>query len=148
MDVEPSEGGMDLLTDRRLVLPEHAVTQPTEAFRDRVRGDWAAIIAISAIALIIRVALINVQSLRLDESLSLGQVQEHSLVGLWRYLAEANVHAPLYHTLLFFWVRLFGSAEWVIRIPSVILGAASVPMLYLVARRLMSHRAALFAAVR
>jgi cellulose synthase (UDP-forming) len=148
VDVEPSEGGMDLLTDRRLILPEHAVAQaqPTEAFRNRVGGHWAAIVAISAIALIVRVALIDVQSLRLDESLSLGQVQEHSLVGLWRYLAEANVHVPLYHTLLFFWVRLFGSAEWVIRIPSVILGAASVPMLYLVARRLMSHRAALFAA--
>jgi cellulose synthase (UDP-forming) len=147
VDVEPSEGGgMDLLTEPRLTLPEHAVALPTEGFRDRVRGSGAAIIAISAIALIVRVALIDAQSLRLDESLSLAQVQDHSLIGLWRYLAEANVHVPLYHTILFFWVRLFGSAEWVIRIPSVILGAAAVPMLYLVARRLLSHHAALFAA--
>ena len=146
IDVEPSPDGAGLLTGSRLVLPEHAVRQPTETFRDRVRGDWAAIIVLSVIALAVRAALIDVQSLRLDESLSLGQVQDHSLAGLWRYLAESNVHVPLYHTLLFFWVRLFGTAEWVIRIPSVLLGAGAVPMLYVVARRLMSHRAALFAA--
>src|SRR5204863_9486014 len=56
-----------------------------------------------------------------------------------------NHHVPLYHTILHFWVGLFGDSEWVIRIPSVIFGTASIPLVYVVGKRLIGPRAAVFA---
>src|SRR5207245_2147774 len=81
--------------------------------------------------------LIDIQSLRLDESLSLSQVHHYTLFGLWHYLVADNVHVPLYHTILYFWVHWFGDSEWVIRIPSVILGTAAIPLVYVVGKRLI-----------
>jgi hypothetical protein len=73
-------------------------------------------------------------------------VEAHpSLPDLWNYLMTSNVHVPLYHTILHFWVKVAGTSEWAIRIPSVLFGTASIPLLYVVGRRLIGPRAALLA---
>jgi uncharacterized membrane protein len=45
------------------------------------------------------------------------------------------------------WVRLFGDGEISIRLPSVIFGVASVPLVAMLARRIFGGRAALLAAL-
>lgn len=136
----------------RLVLPERALPErrPRSA-RAPARPPLPlrparAVAALTAAGLALRLAFINVQSLRLDESLSLAQVQEFSLAGLWRFLLTSNVHVPLYHTMLKGWVTVAGTSEWAIRLPSVLLGTAAVPLLYAVGRRLVGSRGAVFAA--
>jgi uncharacterized membrane protein len=47
-------------------------------------------------------------------------------------------HTPLYFFALHFWIKLFGDSEVAMRTLSLIFGIATVPMVYLVARKLTS----------
>ncbi|MCL2453007.1 MAG: hypothetical protein FWD08_05075, partial [Alphaproteobacteria bacterium] len=57
----------------------------------------------------------------LDEYFVLRTVQAGSVDAVWNVLKTAplSVDPPLYHFLTMFCVRLFGSAEFVVRLPSV-----------------------------
>ena len=46
----------------------------------------------------------------------------------WAHVVE-NVHGPLYAVLLHFWGGLAGDSEWAMRLPSALLGVATVPAL-------------------
>jgi mannosyltransferase len=98
------------------------------------------------VALTLRAVLVGTQGLRLDESASLAQAQL-PLGELWRLQLGSNVHVPLYHSILHFWLPVGGTSEWALRIPSILMGAAAVPLLYVVGRRLLEPGAAMFAAV-
>jgi uncharacterized membrane protein YuzA (DUF378 family) len=56
-----------------------------------------------------------------------------------------NQH-PLYSLLAYASVALFGDTPWALRLPAMVFGVASVPMLYLLGRRVATPREALFAA--
>jgi uncharacterized membrane protein len=101
--------------------------------------------ALTASAFALRLGLAGVQSLRLDESLSLKEAQLPlgTMVG---NLLRWDVHPPLYYTFLHVWVWLTGTGVFALRLPSVIFGTAAVPLLYVVARRFTSERGATFAA--
>jgi mannosyltransferase len=98
----------------------------------------AAIVAISQFVLIHK-------SLRLDESQSLWQ-SSHSLGGLLRVVAE-DVHVPLYHLMLHFWILYFGSAVTTVRLMSLLFFLLTLPFVYLLARQVLRTKWALFATV-
>lgn len=98
------------------------------------------------VGLLVRVALIDTQSLRLDEATFLGEYRGHSVGHIWSGLASGDVHTPLYHTLMHFWVQLAGTSEWALRVPTVLLGAACIPLMYGIGRRLFGAQAGLFSA--
>src|SRR3989339_991742 len=60
------------------------------------------------------------------------------------YLRFEN-NPPLYFILLHFWIKLFGNSELALRLPSIIFGVASIPMIYILGKRLHSSTAGLFA---
>lgn len=103
---------------------------------------YIAFLTLAALGL--RMALIDVQSIRLDESLSLTEARApfSTLLG---NLASWDIHPPLYYTLLHGWVALAGASPLALRLPSVLSGAACVPLVYLIGRRLVGPRAALLA---
>ncbi|MHB8512476.1 MAG: glycosyltransferase family 2 protein [Actinomycetota bacterium] len=129
-------------------LPEWAISERIpSAPRSRLEH-WAPrdlVVVITAGALAIRLALAGLQSVRLDESLSLEQ-SRMPLVALWRSLVSVNVHVPLYHTILHFWIAMWGTSALSIRIPSVVFGAACIPLVYIVASRFVGARSAVLAA--
>jgi cellulose synthase (UDP-forming) len=137
--------GSAVLDGPELTLPEHAFeARPRRSLRSLTSTDerrW--VLGLTALGFVLRAALIGVQSMRLDESVSLSQVEHHSFTGLWHYLMTSNVHVPLYHSMLYGWVRVFGDSLVSIRIPSVIIGTACIPLLFVVARRIVGDRAAL-----
>ena len=138
--VEPSRA-------RTPMLPEWSVPSVPRTGETIVapRRSFAMQVALwTAAGFVLRLALVGAQSLRLDESLSLEQARM-PLMDLWTYLVSSNVHVPLYHTILHGWVAVAGGSEWAIRIPSVVFGAAALPLLFAVARRLVGRRAALWA---
>ena len=49
-------------------------------------------------------------------------------------MATTDVHPPLHHALLWVTVRVFGTSEFAVRLPSLIAGVALVPVLYWVGR--------------
>jgi len=92
-------------------------------------------------------------SLRLDE----GQSLHFALLPLKPYdatyqhtpslfqAAAADVHPPGYLLLLHEWIARFGTDTVVLRIPSELAAIATIPLLYLLARRLYSHHIGLLA---
>jgi Dolichyl-phosphate-mannose-protein mannosyltransferase len=62
-------------------------------------------------------------------------------------VARSDVHPPLYSTLMFVWIRVFGDSEVSIRIPPLIFGLASIVVAYHLARRLVGVPAAVLVVV-
>ncbi len=84
-------------------------------------------------------------SIRLDEAQSLWQTN-HSYSALLQIIAE-DVHVPLYHVLLRTWRLVLGPDVETARLLSLVFLLASVPVFYLVARKVLSTPWALFALV-
>lgn len=89
------------------------------------------IFGILILGLILR--LINLgQSLWLDEA-----VQAITARSTFAYIFQEIVgdfHPPLYYFLMHFWVRIFGSSEIALRMPSVLFGVGTVYLAYLIAK--------------
>lgn len=58
----------------------------------------------------------------------------------------AEVHPRLFHSLLFLWYQIFGFQLWGLRMLPVFLGQVSIPLIYVLARRLFASPAAALAA--
>lgn len=57
-----------------------------------------------------------------------------------------DIHPPFYYYLLHFWVLVFGSSETALRFLSVIFGVLTVPLVYVVGRRLLGMLSGVLAA--
>jgi mannosyltransferase len=99
--------------------------------------------ALTAVALLLRLTSLS-RSLFTDEAYSLALAQRSfgHMLALFGY--EAN-GAP-YPIVLWPLIRIFGTAEVLLRVPAVIAGTASVPALWWAARRFAPPAAALLAA--
>ena len=99
-----------------------------------------------AFAVAVAAALFLPQSLRLDESQTLWQVNRFPLEIL--STIGSDVHVPLYHFLLYFWEAIFGNGITINRIFSLIFFLASIPMIVLVGNEVYGERrVSVFAAV-
>ena len=84
-------------------------------------------------------------SLQLDEAQSLWQ-SSHSILGILHTVA-LDVHVPLYHLLLHFWLLIFGEHISSARILSLVFFIASLPFFYLLARQVLSRKWSLFSLI-
>lgn len=100
-----------------------------------------SLLALTALALILRLVRLDAQSLWVDEAFSI------KYAALWKPLTIEglldNLHGPLHALLLHGWVRLFGAGEWALRAPHALIGAMTVPLLYWALRPSVSHRVSL-----
>jgi len=98
-------------------------------------------------ALILRLINLN-QSLWLDEAVQAVTAQK-SFGFIFQELS-GDFHPPLYHFLMHFWVRAFGSSEVVLRMPSVLFGVGTIYLVWKIGRlsnlRRLSYLGALFLA--
>jgi uncharacterized membrane protein len=53
-----------------------------------------------------------------------------------------DVHPPLYAILMWIWTGLFGDSELAVRLPSLIFGLASIPLVFVLARRWFGRKTA------
>ncbi len=95
-------------------------------------------------------------SLWWDESLSLQRASydlplvlsnEIVLTDTARQMITFDNHPPLYFLLLHFVVKLAGQREFALRFPSLAFGVLTVPLLYVLGKRLFDGRAGLLAAL-
>lgn len=103
------------------------------------------IILILLVGLILRLVNLN-QSLWLDEAINAVFVRSLDLKSLIFNYSLSDFHPPLYHILMKGWVILFGSSEIALRMPSVILGVASIYVIYKIGKKLFDEKTALVAA--
>jgi hypothetical protein len=102
--------------------------------------------AIVAVGAVLRIArYVANRSLWLDEVVLTENILERSFAGLLQPL-EYDQGAPIGFLMLHkLSVTLFGSSEYALRLVPLIAGLASLPLFWLIARRLMGVRVALFA---
>lgn len=116
----------------------NARTMPTIDTRDLI-----ALAALCAGALIVR-ALAG-RGIWVDEAISIHQAQL-PFGELLDELRTTDVHPPLHHAVLWVTVRVLGTAELAVRVPSLLASAALVPVLYAAGRDIYDRRAGLAAA--
>lgn len=131
---------------RGLPFRDVAVTVPSAPpYEPSPRLAAALLLAIVAAATLLRLPTLGVQSIWADESATWLQVSG-SLGDLFARTSEDN-YPPLYNLLAWLCVQAFGDAEWTLRLPSAVLGLATVPLLYMLGARIGGRAVGLLAAL-
>ncbi len=104
-----------------------------------------AIIAFTLAGLALRLFQLTHSDLWGDEAYSVWLSQRDPL-SILADLAQGEPHPPFYPLLLWLWMKAAGSSEFAVRLPSVLLGTALVPLAALWGRRLAGRGAGLAAA--
>jgi 4-amino-4-deoxy-L-arabinose transferase-like glycosyltransferase len=100
------------------------------------------LLVIVLLGLLLRVHQLDRQSFWIDEAFSaLMADPRYARPALWQY----DVHPPLYYALLSLW-GLWSRSDWWLRLLSVVLGVATIPVVYGLGARLLGRAAALWAA--
>lgn len=119
------------------------ISAPTHAAREE-RTPWVWLALLAAAAAVLRLIGLGTE-LWLDEMItSIISIRPPLLELLTDYKGD-NQH-PLYSLLAHASTSLLGDTPWAMRLPAMLFGVASVPMLFLLGRRLVSQREALLAA--
>jgi uncharacterized membrane protein len=117
----------------------------SEGAQDHSRGRGLVLLAlVFALGAALRVASINTRSFWLDETTSVRQAS-WPLGEMVAWMAH-NVHPPLFHTLLHYWIGAFTSSEISVRGFALIWGLAAIPLAYWVGSVLFERRVGLFSA--
>jgi dolichyl-phosphate-mannose-protein mannosyltransferase len=103
---------------------------------------WA-LAGLAVLALVVR--LLASRSLWLDEATSVSQARV-PFGQMLDQLRNGDVHPPLHHSILWVTVRLLGTSELAVRLPSILATVALVPLLYVLGCELYDRRAGLAAA--
>lgn len=102
--------------------------------------------AIIALGAFLRFYRIGGRGLWLDEAFSLWMARQ-PIDQMLDWLARIDQHPPLYYALLHLWTCLAGDSEAALRALSALCGVLTIPVLYLLGRRLADERVGLAAAL-
>jgi len=96
----------------------------------------SSLVKILLLSLIVRLISLN-QSLWLDEAINVTAARDKGLVDLITQYSLGDFHPPLYHAILHVWIKLFGSTEVIVRLPSVIFGLVTIWATYHISQKLI-----------
>jgi uncharacterized membrane protein len=110
----------------------------------KISWHWWVLIGSLILGLALRLVNLGSQPYWSDEILSLDIVRHfsHSLPTMLQYLAEVEVHPPLYYIIMHFWTGWFGYAEAAVKTVSVIFGLGTVVLSFFAAWRMFRSRTA------
>jgi mannosyltransferase len=108
------------------------------------RPDVTVIVALTALAALVRLTTLSVQSFWLDEGYT-ERLLRMPFGQMIRTVPKTESTPYLYYVVAWVWTHLFGLGEYGIRSLSALAGIATVPVVYLAARWLAGRRAAAIA---
>ncbi len=112
----------------------------------RTRLNWAtALVLILVVGAVLRFTLVAHQSFWYDESVS-ARLAKFSLSEMVSGKARDLGNPPLHLIVLHLWQQVFGSGDVAVRALSGVASLASIPLVAVIARRLLGERIALVAA--
>jgi O-antigen/teichoic acid export membrane protein len=135
-----------------LALPIEARTERSSRLHAPSVSWRARRLPIEAIALgglclgALAIRLLMTRGLWVDEAISVRQAQL-PFGEMLRDIRVTDVHPPLHHSLLWVTVRVFGTSELAVRIPSLVAGVALVPAMLWTGRVAFDRRTGWIAAV-
>jgi 4-amino-4-deoxy-L-arabinose transferase-like glycosyltransferase len=136
---------------RKRRLPNAAKTSPLASTETVLQGPkssrqpWAVLAFLSIIALVLRLWNLN-SDLWFDEVTTLVEFVRPSLGEIITRYDSQNQHM-FFSVLAHLSIGIFGESAWALRLPSVILGIASIWILFFFGRKVLGHREALLAAM-
>lgn len=95
---------------------------------------WLVFI-ITMIGGFLRVYLLGNRGMWLDETFSVWMAS-HSIPDMLHWIVRIDQHPPLYYLLLHSWIAYNGDTPYYARLLSVLFGTATIPIIYLIGRRL------------
>lgn len=133
-----------------MVTPGDLVSQPISTepsvspiVAHRFTSTWACVAAFTGLNLALSLYDLTGRSIWLDESTSWYVSAQH-IPKLISYSGNQG-NMELYNAVLHFVISAFGSSAFALRAPSVVFGAAVVPTVFLIGRRIGGTRCGLFA---
>src|SRR5437764_6826676 len=106
---------------------------------------WQVLGAITVAGAVIRFATLGVQSYWLDEAATV-QLMHKGLHAMLAGVVRGESTPPLYYCVAWLWAKVFGTGEVGLRSLSAVLGTATIPVAFLLGRRVAGPRAGLVAA--
>lgn len=94
----------------------------------------------------LRVLLLDTKGMWLDETFSLW-LASHPVSEMLGWMVRIDQHPPLYYLLLHSWMTGYGSTPYDVRLLSVLFGTATIPIVYLIGKRMSGAVMGLAAAV-
>jgi len=96
---------------------------------------WLVIIFITLFGGWLRVLLLANKGMWLDETFSVW-IANHSVADMLQWIVRIDQHPPLYYLLLHYWIALNGDTPYYARLLSVLFGTATIPIIYLIGKRM------------
>lgn len=106
-----------------------------EEFKFDELASWLVIIIITLFGTWLRVLLIASKGLWLDETFSIW-LSNHSVPDMLHWILRVDQHPPLYYLLLHYWIAWNGDTPYYVRLLSALFGAGTIPVIYLIGKRL------------
>ena len=103
------------------------------------------VVYITILGAVLRFYNLGFNSLWLDEAASFVNVNTGSFFQMWANVFNDH-HAPLYFIVLWL-VHFINSSEFWLRVPSVIAGIASIPVIYFLGKEIVNEKVGVFAAL-
>jgi 4-amino-4-deoxy-L-arabinose transferase-like glycosyltransferase len=94
----------------------------------------------------LRVLLLDKKGMWLDETFSVWLASQR-VVDMLQWIVKIDQHPPLYYLLLHYWMVLYGDTPYSVRLLSVLFGTGTIPMIYLIGKRMSGVMMGLVAAV-
>jgi mannosyltransferase len=104
------------------------------------------VIVITVIGGWLRLFLLDDKGLWLDETFSIWMAN-HSVPEMLQWIVRIDQHPPLYYLLLHYWIALNGDTPYYVRQLSALFGAGTIPIIYLIGKRISGAVTGLAAAV-
>ena len=93
------------------------------------------VIVITLVGGALRVLLLDRKGMWLDETFSVWMAN-HSVLDMLQWIVKIDQHPPLYYFLLHHWIARFGDTAPYARLFSVLFGAGTIPIIYLIGKRM------------
>jgi hypothetical protein len=95
---------------------------------------WLLIIII-LVGSFLRSLALGTKGMWLDETFSVW-LANHSIPEMLQWIVRIDQHPPLYYLLLHYWVALGGDTPYHVRFLSLIFGTGTIPIIYLIGKRI------------
>jgi hypothetical protein len=83
----------------------------------------------------LRALMLEFKGMWLDETFSVWMAS-HSIGDMLQWIVKIDQHPPLYYFLLHYWIGLTSNSPYDVRMLSVLFGAATIPVIYLIGKRM------------
>ena len=104
------------------------------------------VVSLTLIGGFLRVLLLGTKGMWLDETFSVW-LANHSVAEMLQWIVKIDQHPPLYYLLLNGWIALRGDTPYDVRLLSVLFGTGTIPVIYLIGKRMSGAVMGLAAAV-